>query len=252
MAKLSLEQSRELKAILNKLYALRDTIGEILNNEQVESHSRYVSYKHMAREYNDIAEIAWRVTNESSSSFMFNVDKMQGSGDTVWPIQKEILEMVYIRTKMIIAELGIYDDFANDEFDNFENFIKSRFRAVVFVEPTNEKDVQNAFEALLVGRGLNKGVDYNREAGKVEFSGKEYIPDFTFSKLNLCVELKFLNDKAKKSKIIEEISADITAYGKDYARQIYVVYDIGVIQNEHEFKHDIEATGNIKVIIVKH
>ena len=58
--------------------------------------------------------------------------------------------------------------------------------------------------------------------------------------------------EGKKSKTIEEISADITAYKKAYQRQLYVIYDLGVIQNEVEFKRDIEMIEGVKVIIVKH
>ena len=98
---------------------------------------------------------------------------------------------------------------------------------------------------------MNKGTDYDRETGKFEFSGKEYIPDFIIPKLGLCIEVKLLRE-GYRSKIIEEISADITAYGKQYERQLFVVYDLGCIQNEAEFKRDIENSGEIKVIIVKH
>ena len=48
-------------------------------------------------------------------------------------------------------------------------------RTVIFDKPQKEIEVQNAIEALLLGRGLNKGIDYDRESGKFEFSGKEYI-----------------------------------------------------------------------------
>lgn len=82
-------------------------------------------------------------------------------------------------------------------------------------------------------------------------SGKEYIPDFIIPKLQLCIEVKLLRD-GRKSKVIEEISADITAYAKQYERQLFVVYDLGVIQNEEEFRRDIENAGNVKLIIVKH
>jgi len=102
-----------------------------------------------------------------------------------------------------------------------------------------------------LGRGLNKGIDYDRESGKFEFSGKEYIPDFIIPKLSLCIEVKLLREN-RKSKVIEEISADITAYSKQYQRQLFIVYDLGCIQNEEEFKRDIENAGNVKVIIVKH
>ena len=98
---------------------------------------------------------------------------------------------------------------------------------------------------------MSKGTDYDRESGKVEFSGNEYIPDFIVPKMSLCIEVKLLREN-RKSKIIEEISADITAYKKIYNRQLFVVYDLGVIQNELEFKRDIEMSDGVKVIIVKH
>ena len=50
----------------------------------------------------------------------------------------------------------------------------------------------------------------------------------------------------------EEINADITAYSKQYERQLFIVYDLGCIQNEEEFRRDIESMGNIKVLIIKH
>lgn len=147
------------------------------------------------------------------------------------------------------VEEGI--DFADDEFDNLENFLQFRLRSAIFQKPEQEVEVQNAIESLLLGRGLSKGTDYDRESGKVEFSGKEYIPDFIVPKMSLCIEVKLLREN-RKSKIIEEISADITAYKKIYNRQLFVVYDLGVIQNELEFKRDIEMSDGVKVIIVKH
>ena len=47
-------------------------------------------------------------------------------------------------------------------------------RTVIFDKPQKE------IEALLLGRGLNKGIDYDRESGKFEFSGKEYIQILLF------------------------------------------------------------------------
>lgn len=102
-----------------------------------------------------------------------------------------------------------------------------------------------------MGCGLNKGIDYDRETGKFEFSGKEYIPDFIIPKLKLCIEVKLLREN-RKSKIVEEMSADITAYSKQYQRHLFIVYDLGAIQNKEEFKRDIENAGDIKVIVVKH
>lgn len=53
-------------------------------------------------------------------------------------------------------------------------------RTVIFDKPQKEIEVQNAIEALLLGRGLNKGIDYDIESGKFEFSGKEYIQILLF------------------------------------------------------------------------
>ena len=142
--------------------------------------------------------------------------------------------------------------FAESEFDNISNFIKSNLRQTVYNSPEKEVEIQNAIEILFIGKGLSKGIDYDRETGKFEFSGKEFIPDFTLSKLNTCIEVKLLRE-GRKSRIIDEINADITAYNTKYERLLFVVYDLGVIRDEAEFRRDIENAGtNIKVLIVKH
>jgi hypothetical protein len=183
--------------------------------------------------------------------YTFNLDEIPDWGNTLWPTQKRIMEQVLVCANLLRSALEGSVDFADDEFDNIENFLQTRLRTVIFQKPEKEVEVQNAIESLLLGRGLSKGTDYDRESGKFEFSGKEYIPDFIIPKFNLCIEVKLLRE-GKKSKVIEEISSDITAYKKAYNRQLYVVYDLGVIQNEVEFKRDIEMVDGVKVIIVKH
>lgn len=250
MANNSLDEIKTIKVLLAQIKAFRDTVHEILYNSNATEHSRYVAYRDMAYIYNDFAEQVKRVLKTPSMIYTFNIDEMPGFADTVWGMQKKTLEQVLISSKMLCASLEGSVDFADDEFDNLENFIFSRLRTVIFSKPEKEIEVQNAVESLLLGRGLNKGIDYDRESGKFEFSGKEYIPDFIVPKLNLCMEVKLLRD-GKKSRVIEEISSDITAYSKQYERQLYIVYDLGVIQNEAEFRRDIEKSGSIKVIIVK-
>lgn len=139
---------------------------------------------------------------------------MKGLYDTTWIQQKEILESVLVSTRMLIATMEGSLEFIDDEIDNLENFISKKLRNVIRDVPKYEKEVQNAIEDLFIGRGLDKGVDFDRETGKFNFAGREYVPDFIMDKLNLYVEVKLLKDTAKKSKMIEEINADITAYGK--------------------------------------
>lgn len=251
MARQTLGDIKTAKVLLSQIKALHDTIQGIVNNDQAVEHSRYVSYRDMAYIYNSLVEQVKRFQKVPSMLYTFEVDKMPGFEDTVWPMQKKILEQVLVSAKMLYSSLEGSIDFADDEFDNLENFIKSRLRTAIFTRPQKEVDVQDAVETLLIGRGLNKGIDYDRETGRFEFSGKGYVPDFVVPKLQLCIEVKLLRE-GKKSKVIEEISADTTAYAKQYQRQMFVIYDLGYIQNEEEFKRDIENTGDVKVIIVKH
>jgi hypothetical protein len=251
MAKNTLDETRALKVLLAQVRGFCESIQDILHNQDAAEVGRYSSFKDMAHTYNDLAETARVLLRVPSMFNTFNVDEMPSFGDAVWPVQKKILEQVWVSAKLLYSSLEGSLDFADDEFDNLENFIQSRLRTVIFEKPQKEVEVQNAIEALLLGRGLSKGTDYDRETGKFEFSGKEYIPDFIIPKLQLCIEVKLLRD-GRKSKVIEEISADITAYAKQYERQLFVVYDLGVIQNAEEFRRDIENSGNVKVIIVKH
>ncbi len=166
--------------------------------------------------------------------------------------QKEIFESVLVSTRMLIATLeGVYD-FVEDEIDNLKNFISKRLRLMFKYEPKNEYEVQDKLENLFVGNNMDKGLDYDREAGKFKFSGKEYIPDFIIPKYDLCIEVKFIKDVSRKSKMIEEINADITAYKKEYKNILFVIYDIGIIRDESEAKRDIEKREGVHVIIVKH
>lgn len=251
MAKNTLDETREIKVLISQIRAFCETIQDILHNADTAEIGRYSSYKDMACIYNDFAEQVKHVLKVSSIIYTFNIDDIPGYGNVVWGVEKKILEQVLISAKMLLASLEGNIEFVDDEFDNIENFFSSRLRTVIFNKPDKEIEVQNAIESLLLGRGLSKGSDYDRESGKFEFSGKEYIPDFIISKLNLCIEVKLLREN-RKSKMIEEISADITAYQKVYQRQLYIVYDLGVIQNEAEFKGDIEKVEGVKVIIIKH
>lgn len=251
MAKYTLDQTKEIKVLLNQIRAFQDVVQGIIDNKEAAEHSRYVSFRDMAHMYNDFANQVKAKTKISSMYYTFNVENMGNSHNTLWGEQKRILEQVLVATKMLYATLEGNVDFVDDEFDNLENFIKSRLRTVIFERPQKEVEVQNAIETLLLGRGLSKGTDYDRETGKLEFSGKEFIPDFIIPKLRLCIEVKLLRE-GKKSKIIEEISADITAYAKQYERQLYIVYDLGCIQNEEEFKRDIESIDGVKLLAIKH
>lgn len=90
--------------------------------------------------------------------------------------------------------------------------------------------MQDAVEQLLIGRGLFKGEDYDREVGRVKMSVKELVPDFIFLKLNLALEVKLVNSEARVKQLVDEINADIAAYSKRYRNLFFLVYDTGYIR----------------------
>lgn len=97
-----------------------------------------------------------------------------------------------------------------------------------------------------------KGVDYDRETGRVKVSIKEVVPDFILPKLGLAIEVKLSKDRSKSKIIVDEINADIMSYGKEYASILFIVYDLGSIRDEVEFKRDLEITDGVSLIVVKH
>lgn len=249
----SLEKSRAIKLLLNQAKSLKANVERALIDSATPAHSRFVSFKMYAETYNSLAiKVIKELKLPPDTVVGFDTARMKGAGDMLWGSQKQITETVAVFTDQLITFLEDATDYIEDEFDNVSNFIKSALRASMFSFPDKEIEVQDNIERLFIGKGMSKGIDYDRESGKLEFSGKEYIPDFILPKLNLCIEVKLLKE-GKRSRVIDEINADITAYSTKYERMIFVVYDLGVIRDENEFRRDIENAGaNIKVIIVKH
>ena len=99
---------------------------------------------------------------------------------------------------------------------------------------------------------MAKGTDYDRETGRVKMSGKEWVPDFIIPRLKLCLEVKLLKSAQQHKAVVDEINADIRAYGTQYERQFYVIYDLGVIRDDAEFKRDLESVPGVTVLIIKH
>lgn len=246
------DTNKLIKLLISQAKSLEKNVERTLNDSSTPPHTRYVSFKSYAAMFNNIARETERIMGLPQNSFReYYTDRMRSSGDTLWGTQKEIVEDVSLNVGYLLSYLESATDFAEDEFENVANFIRSKLRASMFSVPSKEVDVQNTLEALLIGRNMTKGIDYDRETGKFEFSGKEYIPDFILPKMNVCIEVKLLRE-TKRSRVIDEINADITAYSTKYERLLFVVYDLGVIRDEAEFRRDIENAGaNIKVVIVK-
>ncbi len=92
--------------------------------------------------------------------------------------------------------------------------------------PANEKEIQDAFENLLIGADI----PYKREHPHITYSSKEYIPDFSFERIDLALEVKFCARKDREKKIIAEMNDDIMAYKTKFGNIAFLIYDVGKIR----------------------
>lgn len=128
--------------------------------------------------------------------------------------------------------------------------LEKSLRKVVFVKPTKEFDIHDAIEQLLAG--TNYEDTYTRDAESIVYSGRAFTPDFVFEELKLALEVKFCDDKKDVRNIIEEMNADIHPYTKKYPNVVFLVYDLGFIQDEDEFVSDFHKKSGVRIIIIKH
>lgn len=128
------------------------------------------------------------------------------------------------------------------------NLIEHKLRKVIRSVPSNEKEVQDALESLLIGAD----VAYSRETVSIEYSSKTYKPDFSVDKLDLAIEVKFCAKGDREKEMIGEINDDILAYQTKYGNLFFVVYDVGQIRDSDRFTGAFERHNNVIVSVVKH
>lgn len=126
--------------------------------------------------------------------------------------------------------------------------VERKLRKVLRELPSREREVQDALENLLIGADI----EYSRESDSIEYSSKTYVPDFTFSRLELALEVKLCGKLEREKQIIAEINDDILAYRTKYGNQIFVVYDTGHIRDTDQFAGQFEENDGVLVRVIKH
>lgn len=128
------------------------------------------------------------------------------------------------------------------------NIAERKLRKVVRRKPNSEKEIQDAFEDLLIGADI----PYSRERERIEYSSKTYTPDFTIQKIDLVIDIKLCAREGREKQIIAEINDYILAYQTKYGNLVFVVYDVGFIRDIDRFKDAFEKNQNVIVKVVKH
>ncbi len=127
------------------------------------------------------------------------------------------------------------------------NLAGPKLRTIIRSTPRNEKEVQEAFENLLVGADI----PYSREMVRIEYGPKTYVPDFALEQIDLAVEVKLCAESRREKQIVAEINDDILAYQTRFGNILFVVYDVGQIRDVERFIAAFEQHENVVVRVVK-
>ncbi len=226
-----------------------DSVEEILNHSNGVAFSEYELTR-----YSDL------ITLMKAKHVLIDTSSFDGIQFTLTGSFKAFQDWIKAEEEKYITANNMLNSSKNDKPENnsaldvISNLIQKNLRKMIHNKPQKEIEVQNEIENIFVTNDWQKGVDFDRESGKVEFSGKEFIPDFNFLKINLCVEVKLVRE-GKQNKIVEEICSDISGYSKKYDKLLFVVYDLGIIRDVDQFTYDIENSRKdvlIKTIVIKH
>lgn len=244
------ERTTALKQLSIRADALRRAMETIMSGTTPD-HAKWGAYKNYAKAYNQLAGSYVNLSGDNSVN-MYDVDNLKGAMDTVWPVQKSIFDTIYADTLILSSILSAYDIGLSASISQIQDLLAANLRKAIFQRPDREIDVQNTIETLFVGRGYQKAVDYDRESGKIKFSGKEFIPDFVFPGMRLAIEVKLIKEGGSISKCIEEMSADIPAYLSAYECALFCVYDLGEIRDLNEFQHGFQKQSGVRICVIKH
>jgi hypothetical protein len=212
----------------------------------------FSSYKTFMRKYNELVKLAREVMHLDAPVDYYNIDKVPDAFNTVTIQQRIYFDEVYSNLSILKSFIEANGGLAEVEAENILNFLKANLRKAIHVDPKHERDIQNAIENLLIGKGMQKGIAYDRETGRVKHAGKESIPDFIFQKEGMVLEVKLCNREGKLSSIIDEMNADIVSYSTVYKRVWFLIYDMGLIRDEDEIIHGLQKSENVKCAVVKH
>jgi hypothetical protein len=227
-------------------YSTSTVSGELANI------GRYSSFKMYMQRNNTLVDQVVPLLPDTTMLGRFKVEDVPGWADLTWVQAKNQFDSVYSNLSLLKSLLEDAIGYAEDQTQNLKDFVQANLRKAIHTTPEREVEIQNAVETLIVGRGMEKGTDYDRETGRVKVSGREFVPDFVFHNLTLCMEVKLSKSADTRRAIVEEINADIRAYSTAYDRQLYVIYDLGTIRDEDEFKRGLEDAPGVSVVVVKH
>ena len=183
------KKKQEIELILAQANAVRDALRFVYDTD-TGNIWRFSNYKAFMDQYNELAAQLSALSPVAARTLkVFKTDAVKGQFDTLAMQQKSYCDSVLTMFGLLIAVAEREIGAQASDLANLVNFLQSRVRPAVMRLPDKERDVQDVVEQLLIGRGMTKGVDYDREVGRVKVSSKEVVPDFIFPKLGAALEV---------------------------------------------------------------
>ena len=202
----------DLIRCLNKAEAIENVMNRSLQDASPNDTHKYGSFRAFARAYNEIVEEAASIDGFAPTVGGCDLDQLPGPTNSRPSQQREYFETIRVKLAILKAELSDQLPGGIGRAFGIVEFFHANLRRAVIRTPQRERDVQDVVEQLLIGRGYEKGIDYDREVGRVKVSSKEVIPDFIMTPANLAIEIKLLKDQKQIGNLVDEINADIAAY----------------------------------------
>jgi hypothetical protein len=234
----------DLNTLIKRIESLRQDINQ-LKGEEFYSCNSYVKWYNQFR--NEAIEIFGdEIKTKISEAVPFEFEYLDQSALINCKMRCNVIKVALGQLSVVLqGKLDVSDQAIIALVD----YIKNKLRAAVFDVPTEERDIDEAVEILLLARNY----EHNRSKVSIPYSSKSYIPDFTFEKLSLACDVKLCKKENREKEIIDEISADILAYKTKYENILFVVYDLGIIRDVAKFQEDIENNDpNVRVLVIKH
>lgn len=233
-------RDKELDSIHRRAKALLKDIYEIGLNPR--------SFALLARTYNELYRRLRKVIGDKPQ-LAFR-EYPQRSPDLLYP---DKVYSYYYGLKHFAGQLIAYTEsemnYADRVVIDLVGQIENKLRPMMKMRPKSETEVQDELEKLL----RNIGYEFDREKFSFRYSAKSYKPDFTSDKLSTVLEVKLCDEYVDEKRMVKELNDDIPAYGTQFKRMIFVVYDSeGVIRDKDSFKKDFEKNPGVHVIVIKH
>ena len=246
------EVEDDLVRCLNKAEAIEKAMHRSLQDAGSNDIHKYGSFRAFARAYNRIVQEVASIDGFASTiGERLDLNLLPGPTNSRPSQQREYFETIRVKVALLKEDLSHQLPGTTRQTLAIIDFFQENLRRAVIRTPKSERDIQDVVEQLLIGRGYEKGIDYDREVGRVKVSSKEVIPDFIMAPADLAIEIKLLKDQKQIGRVVDEINADIASYQTHYKFVLFIVYDLGVIRDEGEFRGDFEAVDSVRVIVVK-